>query len=270
MRRWLTPLALTIACAIPLRADVRVTSATTVEGAAAAMMGGTSPTVVMHIKGMKARADVDLSGKTVSTITDITARQFIILSAAEKTAHIITPGVKPADGAFAPAMPKMDATIAPTGKSQTIAGVPCDEFTVAMSMSMAEMAGSQMPPEAAEMMKSIRIAMNGSMWVAKSGPGAAEYIAYQAASAKENLASLMGVVPGMRSSGLDRLMNAFANAEGIPYLTELALTIVGNDQIAALMKQQGDIKVVTKITEVSTDPISDDLFKVPEGYKIVE
>lgn len=270
MRRWLTPLALTMACVMPLRADVRVTSSTTVEGAAAGMMGGTSPQVVMHIKGMKARADVDMGAKTVSTITDVAAKQFILLSAAEKTAHIMTPGVKPPEGALPAVMPTVDATVAPTGKSQTIAGVPCEEFTIAMSMSMAEMAGREMPPEAAGMMKGIRIAMNGSMWVAKSGPGAAEYIAFQTASAKENLAALMGMVPGMRSSGLDRLMNAFAKAGGLPYLTELAMTIEGNDQIAALMKQQGPIKVITKVTDVSTDPISDDLFKVPEGYKIIQ
>ena len=270
MRRWLGPLALTMACAVPLQADVKVTSATTVEGALAAMMGGNSPRVVMHIKGMRARADLDLGPKTVSTITDIAGKQFIILSAGEKTAHIMTPGVKPPDGALPATMPKVDATVTPTGKSQTIAGVPCEEFTVAMSMSMAEMAGGQMPPEAAGMMKGIRIAMNGSMWVAKSGPGAAEYIAFQTASAKENLAGLMGVVPGMRSSGLDRLMGAFTKAGGLPYLTELAMTIEGNDQVAELMKQQGPIKVITKITEVSTDPIPEDLFKVPEGYKIIE
>jgi hypothetical protein len=48
------------------------------------------------------------------------------------------------------------------------------------------------------------------------------------------------------------------------------MTITGNDQIAGLMKQQGPIKIVTKVTEVSTDPISDELFKVPDGYQIVK
>jgi hypothetical protein len=267
MKRWLATFLFVALCAAPLRADVRVTSTTTLEGAFAAMMGGMAPKVVMHIKGLKARADMDLGTQSVSTISDVGAKQFIILNAAQKTAQVVTPetlsGNKPLG------MPKVDASVKPTGRSQVIAGVSCDEYTVAMSMSMAEM-GAQMPPEAIEMMKSIRMAMNGSMWVAKSGPGVAEYLAFQSATVKGDVAAMMAAIPGMKGSGIERLMGAFSDAGGIPYLTELTMTITGNDQIAGLMKQQGPIKIVTKVTEVSTDPISDELFKVPDGYQIVK
>lgn len=271
MKRWLATLVLVAVCAAPLRADVRVTSTTTVEGAFAAMLGGMSPRVVMHIKGLKARADVDLAGQMMSTITDLGEKQFIMLSSAQKTAQVITPGVALPGAGMPVALPKMDATIKPTGRTQTIGGVSCEEFTIAMSMSLAEMAASpQMPAEASEMMKSIRLAMNGSMWVAKSGPGVAEYLAFQSASAKGDVVTMMAAIPGMKGSGIDRLMSAFSDAGGLPYLTELTMTIAGNDQIAELMKQQGPIKVITKVTEVSTDPISEDLFKVPEDYKVIK
>jgi hypothetical protein len=140
-----------------------------------------------------------------------------------------------------------------------------------MTMSMAEMASSgKLPPEAAEMLKSIRISMNGSAWVAKSGPGVAEYAAFQSASASAAMTALMGSVPGMKGSGIDRLMGAFSGVGGLPYLTELLMTIEGNDQIAEVMKSQGPIKLITKVTEVSTDPIPETLFKVPEDFKIVK
>jgi hypothetical protein len=48
------------------------------------------------------------------------------------------------------------------------------------------------------------------------------------------------------------------------------MTIEGNDQIAEVMKSQGPIKLITKVTEVSTDPIPETLFKVPEDFKIVK
>ncbi len=271
MRRWLGPGIVALACAAPLHADVRVTSTTTVEGAFAGMMTGSTPRIIMHIKGMKSRADMEMGTQTLSTISDVQAKEFILLNPAEKTAQVVTPGKPLTAGGQPITVPKIDATITPTGRSQTIAGVPCHEFTVVMSMSMAEMTGAgDTAPQAAEMLKNIRIAMNGNMWVAKSGPGVAEYMAYQAASTQGDMASMIATMPGLRGSGLDRLMSAFSKAGGLPYLTELALTIEGNDQVAELMKQQGPIKVTTKVTEVSVEPLSDDLFKIPDGYTIVK
>jgi hypothetical protein len=271
MTRRLVTLVLLALCATPLRADVRVTSTTTLEGAFAAMMGGMTPRIVMHIKGLKARTDMDMGGQSISTIADIDAKQFVILNSAQKTAQIMTPESSPVSGGVPLGMPKIDADVKPTGKSQLIAGVSCEEMAISMSMTMAEMAAnSQMPAEASEMMKSIRLAMAGRMWVAKSGPGVAEYMAFQSASTKGDMVSMMASIPGMKGSGIDRLMGAFSNAGGIPYLTELSMTIEGNAQIAEMMKQQGPIKIITKVTEVSTDPIPDDLFTVPVDYKILK
>lgn len=270
MKRWLSTLALAALYVAPLRADVRVTSTTTLEGALAAMMGGSTPRVVMHIKGLKARADIEAGPQTMSTITDAGGKEVILLNAAEKTARILTPGAVIPSGTSVP-VPKIDVDAKATGRTQTIAGLSCEEVALTMSMSMAEMAGStQAPPEAAEMMKSIRLLMKGSMWSAKSGPGVAEYVAFQTAAMKGNLTALLGAVPGLRSAGLDRMMEAFGKAGGIPYLTELTMTIEGNDQIAEIMKQQGPIKVITRVTDVSTAPIADELFAIPEGYQVVK
>jgi hypothetical protein len=140
-----------------------------------------------------------------------------------------------------------------------------------MTMSMAEMAGSaNMPPEAATIMKDMHIKVNGSMWIAKSGPGVAEYAAFQALSAKNSMSALMRAMPGMGAGGLDRFMESFSNAGGLPYLTEMNMTIEGGGEMAAVMKQFGEMKLTSRVTEVSTAPLSDDLFTVPANYKVIK
>ena len=262
-------------CSVPLAADVRVTSTTTMEGAFAAMMGGMTPKIVMHIKGNKARADLDVGPTSVSTITDVTGQQVVILNTVQKTAQVIDPDTltKAVEGlpAGGITLPKLDATITPTGKLQTIAGNQCEEHTLLVTISMAEMASSpQMAPEAAAMMKDVRMVMNGTMWVAKSGPGVAEYAAFQTAAAKAGISKFMTALPNMKSSGMDRVMGAFSAANGLPFVTEMTMTFEGTGPVVEMMKQQGAIKITTKVSDVSTAPISDDLFKIPEDYKIIK
>ena len=270
MRRSFATLAVVALCVASLRADVRVTSTTTVEGGFAAMMGGMTPRVVMHIKGTKARAEMDLGQTAMATITDLSTQQVTVLNHAQKTAQVVVVGAPP-PGTPPMVMPKFDADIQPTGRTQTIAGNECAEHTLKMSVAMADAAASpQMPPEASAMMKDLRMVMSGTMWVAKSGPGVAEYAAFQAAAVKAGVGKMMAAIPGMGSSGIDRMMSAFSTASGLPYLTEMSMTFEGSGPVVEMMKQQGPIKITTKVTEVSTDPLSDDLFKVPEDYKVVK
>jgi hypothetical protein len=269
MRRWLAVFTFALASAAPLAADIRVTSTTAIEGALAKAMGGMTPTIVMHIKGSKARADVDVGQVTVSTITDIASPQIILLNPAEKTAQVLAGGKMAGDN-VPPVIPKIDVDLAPTGERQVIAGVSTEEHRVKMTLSMADaVATSQLPPQAVAAMKDVRMVMNGSMWIAKSGPGVAEYTAFQAAAAKAGL-QFMGAVPGMGASGLDQVMTAFAKANGLPYLTEMVMSFEGTGPIVEMMAKQGPIKIVTRVTDVSTAAIPDDVFVVPSDYKVVK
>ena len=42
----------------------------------------------------------------------------------------------------------------------------------------------------------------------------------------------------------------------------------GSGPMVDAMKQMGDMKMIQKLSSVSTDTIAEDLFKVPEGYTI--
>lgn len=266
MRKWLAVMAVCAISAVSLRADVTVTTIMTMEGAAAANLPpGSLPKITLRIKGMKSRSDIETAGTSVSVITDLTTKQVITLMPSSKTATVTTAESVAAGGAPI-AMPKVDASLKATGKSQTIEGVVCDEHTFTMLLDMSSMAGAQMPPEAAEMLKGVKMAMNGSIWVAKSAPGVAEIMAFnKAALASGLIAAVSGVKPG-QPGGMEQLMNAAASAPGLPYLTEMTMEMQGEGPMVEAMKQMGAMKMVQKVATVSTDAISDDLFKVPEGY----
>ena len=268
MRKWLAVCAIAALAWVPLRADVTIVTTTTMEGPAAAMMGGQMPKLTQRIKGMKSRTDIEVMGQTMIAITDLAEKRVVLLQSQTKTGQIITPQTAAAGSS---ALPKLDADISfkPTGKAQPIDGVPCDEYTFTIKLAMAEMAGKgQMPPEAAAMMKEVYMVMQGAMWVGKKAPGAAELMAFNKAALASNLvAAMSGMKPG-ESGGMDKLMAATASAPGVPYLTEMTMTFEGTGPIVDQMKQMGPMKMIQKAASVSTEAIGEDVFRVPEGYTI--
>jgi hypothetical protein len=272
MNRWIGSFAVLILCSTVLHADVTVTTTTTIEGGLGAMMAGSTPKTVMRIKGMQGRTEMEAMGRTVVSLTDLNKKEVIVLRPDEKTAHVMTAVVQDKPGTPPVALPNVDGSVSPTGRSQTIDGVKCDEYAFTMTVPMSDLtSGQQVPEQAAGMLKDVQMLMKGSMWVAKSAPGAAEYLAFQKAALEASLATILaGGVPGTPSNGMDRVMNKFTGTEGLPYLTEVNMTIQGGGPAADMMKQMGGMKVTTKVTSVTTDPIAPDLFVVPPDYKLVK
>lgn len=272
MRRWVAVCAAAVlAVSAVLHADLTVTQTITIEGAAAAMMGGgAAPRMTVRIKGMKFRAETEVMGQSTVMLTDLATKQMIMLNAADKTARIVD-STSPIVPAGTP-MPEMDMSFKPTGQKRTIDDVACDEYAIAMTISMGSMArgNAQVPPEAAQMLADMKMVMTGSTWIAKSGPGVAEFAAFQKAATEAQMAAAVSAAMGGSSNGLDRVMAASASAQGMPYLTEMTMNIEGTGQMAEMMKQMGSMKITNKVTAISTDALSDDLFKVPAGYTMVK
>lgn len=278
MKRWSATLLVLAVCSAVVHADVTIVQKTTVEGGAASMAPGgvPSPTITSRIKGMKGRMDMDMGTASIptniSTITDAVAKQVTILDHNQKTARVSTAGQPPpAPAADAPTgTVKFDGSVTPTGKTQTIDGFKCDEYAFNTSMSMADFGGGQMPPEAAAMVKDITMVMKGSMWVSKDAPGVAEFRDYQEAmTAGDLVAAAMGAT-GLNMPGMDKMMKAMQGVKGMPVLTEMDMTIEGSGQVADMMRQMGSMRIITKVISVKTDAISDDVFKVPEGYQVIK
>ena len=272
MKRWLTTLLVFAVCSAAVHADVTVVQTTTIEGGMAAASGqNLSPKMTNHIKGMKSRNDIDAGMIQVIAIADLVSKQVIMLHPDQKTAEIVT--AAKAASTTAPAgitLPKVEGSIKPTGKSQVIDGFKCDEYLFTTSVDMSQMNSPQMPPEAAAMLKDVKMNLTGSMWVAKDVPGAAEYAAFQKAAAASDLRTIIAGASGVKMPGMENMMKAMGDLNGLTYLTEMTMTVEGSGQMAEMMQQMGAMKITTKVSSISTDPIGDDLFKIPEGYTVIK
>jgi hypothetical protein len=278
MKRWLTTFVAVALCSAVLRADVTVVTTTSIEGGMAAMAPGGAPPatkMTVRVKGMKSRTEMAVGPMAVVTIVDVATKQIIILRPDQKTATV-TSMVKPAttttttEPATTTGSVSIDASITPTGKSQVIDGVKCDEFSFTTTMDMAGLGGAQAPPEAAAVLQGLKMKMTGSLWVAKDMPGAAEFVAYQKAAASSDMAAAAATAAGISMPGMEKMAKAMSSIDGVAYLTEMNMTVEGTGQMAEMMKGMGPMKVTTKTTSMNQDPISDDLFKVPEGYTVVK
>ena len=271
MKRWISTALMLAACTAVVRADVTITQTTSVEGGPAAMAGAAAtPKTTTRIKGMKQRTDIDVAGQSISTIVDLTTKQVAILMHSQKTVRIMTSS--PDEVRPQIELPKTDALLEPTGRSQIIDGVQCDEYSFSTSMDMGSMGGgaAQMPPEAAAMMQGATMKMKGSVWVAKSVPGAGEYSAFMTSAAKANLTSLVsGAVAGNNGS-MERMMNAMAKLNGLAYMTDMMMTVEGTGQFVEMMQQMGDMHVTTKVNSITTDPIDDAIFVIPSDYTVIK
>jgi hypothetical protein len=169
-------------------------------------------------------------------------------------------------------MPMIETSVKPTGQSREIAGTTCREFAVTMRMDMAPMANGRagMSPEAAATLGGMRMTMTGSVWVGRDAPGSAEYLTFQAGAAKLARTALSRAGRQGLPGGLDQLLTGFAEAPGIPYLTELTMGFEGNEKLAAVMKQMGAMKITSRVTAVSTEPLADALFAIPADYKVLK
>jgi hypothetical protein len=280
MKRWLTTTLAVLLCSAVLRADITVVQTTTVEGGMAAMAAQSganmTPKMTTRIKGMKSRIEMDAGPASVVTIVDLVAKQVIVLHTDQKTASIVSgatpPAAPPAGAAPAPkvTLPAVEGTIKPTGKSQVIDGIKCDEYTFSTAMNFSEMSGPQVPPEAAAMMQGMKMLMSGSLWVAKAVPGAEEYVAFQKATAASDLASAAMSASGMKVPGMEKLMNAIADVDGVTYLSEMTMNVEGTGPIADMMKQMGAMKITSKVHSITSGALADDLFRVPEGYTVIK
>ena len=273
MKRWLATLLVFVVSSAVVRADLTIVQTMTMEGGMAAMGGGNmSPKMTNRIKGMKSRSDMEMPSLSVSSITDLVANQMIILKHADKTAQIVTEAGASTTAPAATTTVTVDSSVKPTGKSQVIDNLKCDEYAFATTMSMGEMSGGQVPTEAAEMMKDLSIVMKGSIWVAKPKdlPGGAEYNAFQNAMTKSGMPAAAMKMTGVNIPGMDKMMKAMTSMEGMAYLTVLDMTIEGSGQIADMMRQMGGMTITTKVTSINVDPLSDDLFKIPEGYTVIK
>lgn len=271
MRRWLAAVTIATLFTAPLGADVAITTTTTIEGGMAAMAGGLNPKVITRIKGTRSRTEVEMGAQTFATLLDVASGQAFLLRPDQKTAQPIDPKAMMPAGAPPMPMPRLETSVKPTGQTRQIDGAQCEEYVITVKMDMSPMAAGRGDGPGAAMLKDLRMSMTGSAWVAAAAPGAVEYQAFQKSATKVAAAAFAGANGNSGlPAGLDRLLSGFSEAPGIPYLTEMVLAFEGNAQMAEAMRKMGQMKITSRVTGVSVDPLPDALFTVPPDYTIVK
>jgi hypothetical protein len=246
MKRLLFVLVALVLSAVAASADVTVTMS--MSGAAGQnVISGTTTTLA---KGTKLRADTEVSGQSVTILSDSATKQQWKIDHGAKQ-------IEPFDAnATMAALPlsfgNVKAAVTPNGQIKDILGRQCQGYTVEITIPMT-MAG-----------ETIVMRMSGPAWIAKDGPGVAELRAAQKAFSDVGLSTSL-LAQGPQGKGMAEATKVLSEA-GVIMEQENQMSMEGTGQMAQLMAQMGAITMTTKVTAITTDPIPDSKFALPEGY----
>jgi len=154
----------------------------------------------------------------------------------------------------------------PTGQTKQILGQTCTEYILSLTMPMSPPGGRQ------DDMGQMTMTLGGPVWIARDAPGTKDFAGFYKAAASSGLflgsgGRGAGAAPGMGGGGMSAMYQAFGDAGGIPYEQHLQVKMEGTGPMADMIRSAGQPpETVTMVTSVSTDPIRDDRFSIPEGY----
>jgi hypothetical protein len=205
-------------------------------------------------KGTKLRIDNKIDagiGKLDrSYLLDLLTKQVFVLDHA--TRQVTTFDAKQALANLPVTLGEVSASVKPLGQTKEIMGRACQGFTIEMTIPMT-MNG-----------ETVTMKASGPVWMAKDGTVLAEYQAAQKALTDAGL-SLSPLGQGFQAKGMAEVSKALAGA-GITMEQEIHIAMEGTGQVAQMMGHMGTMTMKMTVTAISTDPIPDEKFKVPEGY----
>ena len=239
LTRLIAPAVICAAIVAPVSADVTLRMTVTDKE------NGRVTNVTEYRKGLKLRTDSSGGGlSSVSTIENAETGLFIRLWHDGKGAEVFD---LKAMAPLAEGKPsEITQSITPTTRSRQIAGSTCTVYEIKTTVRMAE----RMP----EMTEPAAFLMEGSVCVVKNAPGQEDYARVsramtEAAASKDPQAAIQRQVAEL----------------GVPYATELTLSIGANLPGAELHKV---VSHTMEVTSVSIDSIADSLFEMPAGYTV--
>ena len=234
------------------RADVTLQGTTAGKGLGM-IANGESTT---YIKGNRMRNDSVLRGQTFSSIIDLDNQKFIALDHKKQEAEVFDLGALAGELNKA-GVPAVNVEMNPTGQKREIAGQACEEYT--MSATADRVIGDM----------KMTVVMTGPVWIAPDSPGKEDYARFYRAAAEKgfffNNPKAAKADPG-QARAWSALYEKMA-AAGVAYGSDISVKIKGDGPMAALMGKMGGTSVSNTVTRVAADPLADDLFAVPAGWK---
>ena len=267
MTRLAVALLFSLAFAVPSFADVTIKMSTTSKGMG---MSGTMPGTTF-IKGNKMRSDIQIGGKTQTTIFDLDAQKMYIFESGKKEADVwdmadfskqIGTSVNTSD---------MKASIKPNGQTKQFGTLTANGYDMEVSVPAAMGNSKDM---------SMTVSLAGPVWIVKDAPGAAEYNSfYKAAVDKGWIFGDPRAAKGQpgQAKAMAEMYRQFAEIGGMAYESDMQIKMgvagadgggSGGGLMAGMLAKMGNVSTSTKIESVETAPLADDLFAPPAEFKL--
>jgi hypothetical protein len=263
MKRLVIATALALAVAVPSYADVTLKMTTGGKG-----MGMASSSVgTTYIKGNKMRSDLQMGNRTQTTIFDLDTQKMFIFESGRKEADVWDMAEFSKQMSTSVDMSQIKASITPNDQTKPFGSLTANGYDMQISVPAA-MGGNK------EMMMTVTLA--GPVWIVKNAPGAAEYTAFYKAAAEKGWIfgdPRAAKAQAGQAKAMAEMYRQFAEIGGIAYESDIQIKMGmegggGGGMMAGMLAKMGNMSVQTKVDDVQTTALADDLFAPPAGYKL--
>jgi hypothetical protein len=259
MKSAILVMGVTVALAVPMLGDVTIKQTTSGKGMGVSAAGKTTT----YIKGMKMRSEAETLGTVMTTIFDVENQKMYMFDSNKKSADVWDMQ------AFSQEMAKnvdagsLTASVKANGKTKEVAGQTATGYD--LKVSVPTMMGGQGG-------MAMTVTLQGPMWVVKDAPGTSDYMTfYKGAVEKGWIFSDPRAAKGSpgQAKAMAEMQKQLASTGGVPYETEMAISITGEGPMAAVMARMGGMSMTSTVKSVDTAALDDALFAPPAGYKLV-
>ena len=244
---------------LPLFGDVTIKQTTSGKGLGVAAAGSSTT----YIKGMKMRSDVEMRGTVMTTIFDVDSQKMYVFDSKKKSADVWDMQAFAQELSKSVETGEVKASVKANGQKKDIAGKSAAGYDLETSVP-AVIGG--------EGGMAMTVRLTGPMWVVKGAPGAQEYAAfYKGAAEKGWIFSDPRAAKGSpgQAKAMAEMYRLLATTGGMPYETDMTISIEGEGPMAAVMSKMGGMSIKSTVESVDTASIDDAMFAPPAGYKLV-
>jgi hypothetical protein len=249
---------LALAVAVPVRADLKLTEATTGKGMG--LSGNIASTT--YIKGLKMRVDTNQGDKVQSMIFDVENQKLYMFDSKKKEADVWDM----AD--FGKQIGMMDSaagtsSFKPNGQTKQINGKTATGYDMSIVM----------PTTMGDAKNGMQMTVNlsGTTWVVKGAPGSADYAKFYTAAADKGFIFVdprgAKAQPG-QAKARAQVYRQMAATGGLPFETQMNIKMSGEGPMAGMMARMGNIEMLANTQSAESVQLADDMFAPPAGYKL--
>ena len=259
MKSAIVVMGVTLALAVPLLGDVTIKQTTTGKGMGVAAAGATTT----YIKGMKMRSEVEARGTVMTTIFDVENQKMYIFDSKKKSADVWDMQAFSQEMAKSVQTGEIKTSVKPNGEKKEVAGKTAAGYDLETSVP-ATLGG--------EGGMAMTVTLRGPMLIVKGAPGTADYMTfYKGAAEKGWIFSDPRAAKGSpgQAKATAEMYRLLASTGGVPYETEMTISIAGEGPMASVMARMGGMSMTSTVQSVDTTALDDALFAPPAGYKLV-